>query len=72
MADGMRFLRVLHLIHCDPKRGDVLVDGSGRAKIANFGLSKFSVSTVTLASIHRIRRELASYVCADCKRLSCP
>ena len=41
IAEGMRFLHSCRLIHRDLKSGNVLVDGEGRCKICDFGLSRF-------------------------------
>jgi serine/threonine protein kinase len=47
VADGMRFLHGSGLIHRDLKSGNVLVDGDGRCKIADFGTSKFREEAMT-------------------------
>jgi serine/threonine protein kinase len=50
IADGMSFLHGCRVVHRDLKSGNVLIDHGGRAKIADFGLSKLidmSVSHVT-------------------------
>jgi serine/threonine protein kinase len=47
IADGMRFLHESGVLHRDLKSGNVLVDGEGRCKIADFGLSTFRDMTAT-------------------------
>ena len=42
IAEGMAFLHERHLIHRDLKSLNVLLDARGRAKIADFGLSRMS------------------------------
>ena len=44
IAEGMAHLHGRHLIHRDLKSLNVLIDGSGRAKIADFGLSRFTTA----------------------------
>ena len=41
VAEGMRFLHAMQVVHRDLKSANVLVDGDGRCKIADFGLSAF-------------------------------
>ena len=52
VAEAMRFLHASRVLHCDLKSENVLVDDDGRAKVADFGMSKFnreSMSRVTAA-----------------------
>jgi Janus kinase 2 len=41
VAEGMQFLHSRGLFHRDLKSANVLVDGAGRCKVTDFGLSKF-------------------------------
>jgi serine/threonine protein kinase/ubiquitin len=50
IADGMSFLHQSRLLHRDLKSGNVLFDGSGHAKIVDFGLSKYMSMSMTHAS----------------------
>jgi len=47
IVDGMRFLHHSRLIHRDLKSTNVLVQSDGRAKIADFGLSRFRDASAT-------------------------
>jgi serine/threonine protein kinase len=47
IADGMRFLHESGVLHRDLTSRNVLVDGEGRCKIADFGLSTFRDMTAT-------------------------
>lgn len=47
VADGMRFLHSGGLVHRDLKSANVLIDRGGRAKITDFGLSKFKQDTAS-------------------------
>lgn len=45
IIDGMNFLHQSGIIHRDLKSGNILIDGDGRCKIADFGLSTFKDCT---------------------------
>jgi serine/threonine protein kinase len=47
VASGMSFLHGSRIVHRDLKSGNVLIDSTGRAKIADFGLSKLVDLTMT-------------------------
>ena len=53
-AEGVTFLHASKAVHCDLKSANILVDDSWRAKISDFGLSKFrqgSITHITSANI---------------------
>ena len=48
MAAGLAYMHP-NIIHSDLKPQNILIDGDGRAKIADFGISRVKVSTQSLA-----------------------
>tara|TARA_B100000795_G_scaffold258800_1_gene233220 strand:+ start:2250 stop:3062 length:813 start_codon:yes stop_codon:yes gene_type:complete len=53
IAEGMAFFHSKNMIHRDLKSLNVLLDLKGRAKIADFGLSRFTVNTAYKEKDHK-------------------
>ncbi|EIN03641.1 kinase-like protein [Punctularia strigosozonata HHB-11173 SS5] len=49
MAHGLEYMHKGNLIHGDIKSGNLLVDGSGRARLSDFGLATTALSTTSIA-----------------------